>query len=153
MTIQEYVAHDSPFYHVTRMENLPLILETGLKAKRCNAICVVRNCDRDIVYEIIRQIISRTDESYAIIKIIPSKFGITADMICEDGVEEVTAPLHNYIIAEQIPIGEEDIIIKDYKPNLSDNSLDTSKIVSLDGYIHPPRPYFHNELQKLMDEY
>lgn len=153
MTIHEYIENDYPFYHVTGMENLPHILETGLKAKRCNAICVVRSCDRDIIYEIIRQITSKNDETYAIIKIIPSMFGITDDMICEDSVDEITAPLQNYIIAKQIPIKESDILIKDYKPDKSDSLLDKSKIISLEGYKQPPRPYLHNDLKKMMVDF
>lgn len=145
MTIQEYIERDYPFYHVTKMALLSSIIENGLEARRCNAICVVRNCDRDILYEIIRQVRKNVYDTFAIIRIIPSMFGIDADMICEDSVDDITAPLHNYILVDRILIREEDVILKDYVPVESDCQLDTSKVVSLEGYSQPKRPFINDD--------
>ncbi|MDO5331682.1 MAG: hypothetical protein Q4E99_03295, partial [Bacillota bacterium] len=131
MTIKEYIEDDLPFYHVTKMSSKPLILDQGLLAKRCNAICVVRNCDNDILYEIIRQIGVPESGPFAVIKLIPSKHGITVDMVCEDSVDEKTAPLHNYIVKDKINISKEDFCINDYTPSESDCMLDDSKIIAL----------------------
>ena len=154
MTIQDFIRDDCPFFHITGVSKLPSILSDGLKAKRCNAICVVRSQDRNVLNEICRQVCNTgKDRLFAVIKLTPSKHGITADMISEDSVSEITAPLHNYIHKSVIPISEEDVIINNLTIEEIETCIDKDHIVSLSGYLRPKCPSFDADLEKMLEEY
>lgn len=140
MTIQDYIQADRPFFHITAMRNLPSILKNGLEARRCGGICVVRGNSENILKEVISQINDTGQRSFAVIKIIPSKHKITANIICEDTADELIAPLHNYIVIDRIIIEESDIDRKDYSPSNMDRTVCDDEIESLTGYQMPARP-------------
>lgn len=152
MSIQDYIKSNMPFYHVTPMSNLDSILESGIKKGGCNAICVVRSKDKGIIDEIIRQINVGGECRFAVIKILPQKHGISADMVCEDNVEEPTAPLHNYIVKDLIEIEEDDIVIMDYKADYKD-AIDERELNRLTGYILPGKPEIDDCLTTLLSEF
>jgi hypothetical protein len=140
MTIQEYINKNLPFYHITKTALLPKIMKEGLKSG-INGICVTRNIDPDVLYEIIsRQIDDGGDDTFSIIELSPAKHEFTADDVCEDSVEEITAPLHNYILKKSITIDEDDVIKRDYKPDIQYAEIDESKIKALEGYTQHARP-------------
>ena len=142
MSIQEYIENNLPFYHITKESNIQSILDFGLKKGRYG-ICVVRNINYGILDEIIRQINTDGVRYFAVIEILPQKHDITADMVCEDGVDEPTAPLHNYIVKDEIAIKEEDIIIRNYvakyKENFDEKIIAESRLI---GYTIPSRPNY-----------
>ena len=52
MKVTDYIQGNHPFYHITAKENVKSIQNKGLLKKRCNAICVVRTDNPDIINEI-----------------------------------------------------------------------------------------------------
>ena len=151
MSIQEFVNSNQPFYHVTSMSNVDSILKNGIKKGRLNAICVVRSMENSILDEVIRQINVSGEKYFAVIRILPQKHNVIADIVCEDTVDEPTAPLQNYIVKDVIKIKEEDIIIKDYEAKFK-NCLEDKSIVKLTGYILPGRPENNDSLLMTFDE-
>lgn len=153
MSIQEYIENCFPFFHVTPMSRLNGILEKGLKKKTCDAICVVRSDDKSVLNEIIRQInIGNDGNGFAVIRLLPNKHCITSDIVCEDSVDELTAPLHNYIIKDSIKVDEDDVIIRNlYFSN--ETELDNNLIVKLTGYEQPARPMIDNNLKAILEAY
>ncbi len=139
MTIDEYINRDIPFYHVTPTVKLMKILTEGLRVGR-NGICVVRSCEDRILNEIIRQINMDGYDSFAVIKILPSKHGVHAYEVCRDSVDEVTAPLQNYIVRTILPVDETDILFREYRPNWNIIVGEDEQFEDLDGYHLSPRP-------------
>ena len=148
MSIQEYIYNNCPFYHVTKESNIQSILRYGLKKKGQNAICVVRSKDTCILDEIIQQINTDGTQHFAVIELLPQKHGITADIVCEDGIDEPTAPLQNYIVKDVITIEEKDIIIRNYGANKYNGSINKDIIAEmrLTGYKIPQRPNYQEPL-------
>ena len=151
MSIDEYIAKDFPFYHIAKMENLESIKRSGLlksKSKSRNAICVVRTSDDDIINEIIDCQLHTIDEPdntlYALIKIIPKKHGITADVVSQDPIDEENSSLYNYLCVDSIAVQESDII----KINMPIGRFRGYKclkdVVSLTNYHIAPPPVVEN---------
>lgn len=151
MSIQEYIKNNRPFYHVTKESNIQSILESGLKKGRYG-ICVVRNIDYGILDEIIRQINVDGVRHFAVIEILPQKHDITADIVCEDGVDEPTAPLQNYIVMDKIAIEEDEIIIRNYEAKYNEG-FDENKIAEsrLTDYTIPSRPKYEEPWNEFDD--
>ena len=144
MTIKDYIEKDMPFYHLTKASNKESILKCGLLPKKCNcnAICSVRS-DAKIVWDniIATQIPGGIKKSFIVIKIIPSKHGISINNIAEDSISEPTTPLHNYIAdIPYIKIDESDIICDNYIVEKSPGPVPNELIERLEGYIHKPIP-------------
>lgn len=155
MTVDEYLKRNLPFFHITPYSNLSSILKTGrLKAGK-NGICVVRSFKTSIIDEIVcRQINTMDEKQFSIIKLLPQEKNITLEEICEDSVEERTAPLHNYILKPEISVDKNDIYIEQYTPKcMSDEQILDEEIVGLTGYIIPARPFIDDNLQKTIDEW
>ena len=145
-TIQEYIKKNRPFYHITPKSNLKCILAKGLLYKG-EGICVVRSCEEEILNEIInKQINNKEEEFFAVIKIKPRNKGISDEVVCEDSVDEPTAPLHNYLTVDKIEISEEDVFIKDYKPSqkISQKRYEEYRLT---GYKQEARPKIPKELK------
>lgn len=141
MTIKEYINKDFPFYHITCSSNKENILKYGIRPMKCSAICTVRS-DAPIVWDnIIAYQIGDYKETYTIIKLTPSKHGISVDNVAEDSIDEPTAPLHNYI-AEMayIKIDESDIVCDNYLVEKSPGPVPEDLIECLEGYTRKPIP-------------
>ena len=140
MTVDEYIQADLPFYHITPYANKDQILASGLLARRCGAICVVRSDDYGIWNSIIdTQLTFPEGTRYLIIKLSPRKHSISETDIAQDSISESIAPLHNYIVRKSIPITKEDIIDDMY---YSDHNLyyDETDVVGLEEYHIAPIP-------------
>ncbi len=115
MSIQEYIEANLPFYHLTNMDNLESVIETGLLRSRktgCRyGICVVRSKEDDIISEIIDcQLQITGTERFALIEIFPKEKNITADDVSEDPIGDTISPMCNYICKEPIRVDEENIV-------------------------------------------
>lgn len=135
-SICEYVSLDGPFYHITPSKNRSTILEKGLLAgTSVHAICVVRSNDHNVIHTIASsQLSGDGDMEFILIKLTPSKHKFGVSDIEEDYVSEITAPLHNYIRKDCIPIDEDDIIDTFYVENTDCPSPD--KIIKLEYDCH-----------------
>ena len=151
MSIQEYIENDLPFFHFTPVSRINDILEKGLKKRTCVAICVVRSDDKSVLNEVIRHTGTKKGV-FAVIRLLPHKHRITSSMVCEDSVDELTAPLHNYIIKDAIKVDLEDVIIEDLCFS-NEIVFDNSSVEKLSGYEHPARPYIDSGLKSLLEEY
>ena len=151
-TISAYIENDMPFYHITPMKNLDAILNSGLKAKTTWGICVVRSDNLSVwnyiiqtqlagtidpfapnAEELFRNQEDVTEQKFAVIKILPSKHNIRVEDVSPDNVQELTAPLHNYIAKSRIPIDRTDIVAQEVSVT-NDNIVPKELIVSLSGY-------------------
>ena len=116
MTIQEYIDNDLPFYHITPAENIDSILKHGLhKGNEYDAVCVVRSNNFSVLYEIASSQLSKINadnESFFVIRLLPSKHNIRAIDVAPDNVTDITSPLHNYLVGKTFQITREDIIIE-----------------------------------------
>ena len=111
MTKQEWIDHDLSFYHITHTRNLPGIYQSGLQDRNGRGICVVRTNNELIVRYICEMMLNiNNDLDYSIIEIRPSQIDLLAAEILNDGVEECTDPLHNYINRAHILITAENVI-------------------------------------------
>ena len=148
MTIQEYIDGNNPFYHITNMESLESILNNGLFSSSqsgCrHGICVVRSIAEDIIAEdIIAEIIDRQlqntgHETFAIIKLLPSRHHFTAKEVSEDPIDEVIAPMCNYICQECITIQGDDVVKRGIPVGLWRGT--NTEIVELTDYLRDPPP-------------
>ena len=143
MTVREYVDGNNPFYHITNMDNLNSIREGGLLASSNpgsrHGICVVRSMEDDIINEIIdRQLSTLMEErqSYAIIRLLPKNHDIATNEVSKDPINEVIAPMCNYICKEHIPIQDVDIIKRDIQAGLWRET--TTEIIELTEYQREP---------------
>ena len=121
MTVEEYLSSDLPFYHITPIKKVETILAEGLKnlpnsIKQCPGICVVRS-ENDEVLNIIagEQLSGNGDSEFCVFKLIPSKHGITYEVIAPDNISEDTAALYNYIKLDCIHVTKDDIFIPFFK--------------------------------------
>lgn len=101
MTADNYIKHNLPFYHITKMEYLDSILQNGLLRSRITGarfgICVVRSNADDIISEIIDCQLQETGkEMYAVIKLLPHDHNISVSDISIDPIDEVISPICNY---------------------------------------------------------
>lgn len=115
MSVEEYINQNLPFYHITKMEYIDSVLQTGLlKSRNSGArfgICVVRSDADDIISEIIDcQLQEFGTELYALISLFPKKHNISVFDVSKDPINEAIGPMCNYIIREPVLIGEEDIV-------------------------------------------
>ncbi|MBR6001432.1 MAG: hypothetical protein IK045_01055 [Bacteroidales bacterium] len=138
MTIDEYINQNLPFYHIASMNNLNAILSYGLKGRR-GKIFVVRSTDHRVWNEIICQMNTDGDDSFAIIKLTPLKHHINADMVQWDNVNERTANLQNCIISDNIKVDNQDIITKHYHPDPNIYIDNGESFEALDEYHIKPR--------------
>ncbi len=130
-----------PFYHITRASNKESILKNGLIPKRCNAICTVRSGEKIVLDNIIATQIGDAKMNYIIIKLVPSKHGISVDKVAEDSVDEPTAPLHNYIAdITSIKIDDSDIVCDNYLVEKYPGPVPEELIKCLEGYTRKPIP-------------
>lgn len=142
MTAREYIEQDLPFYHITPSDNRDSILVHGLRAKRCNGICVVRSDYQKIWKEIINGQLNYPAQHYLVIKLTPRKHNIRYEEVALDSTEEDgTGPLQNYIVKERIMIDESDIVENSFDRGIRSDFNEISEYVeSLSGYGHPPIP-------------
>lgn len=140
MTVQEYIERNLPFYHITPARNKGEILKHGLKNGTFNAVCVVRSDNKDILYDIASTQLSGNEETkFIVIKLLPKKHNIKAEDVFEDNVTDPTAPLHNYLRAnEYYTITEEDIIAEFDISQRTNNMLNPDLIIPLTGYLNEP---------------
>lgn len=115
MSIEEYIEANLPFYHLTNMDSLDSILEAGLLRSRkpgCRfGICVVRSRTDDIISEIIDCQLQETGkERFALIELFPREQDITATDVSIDPINDIIAPMCNYICKEPIYIERINII-------------------------------------------
>lgn len=150
MEVRDYIQQNCPFYHITAKENVESIQNNGLLRKRCNAICVVRTDNPDVINEIATtQLGLAPGKEATIIKIFPLDHSISPEMIAADSVADPTAPLHNYIVTDVIRFSEEEKqskeIFKDFTVRSVD--LDSTRLdaiiqeYSLTGYLHREIPF------------
>lgn len=140
MTVQEYIDRNLPFYHITPSTNRVNILQQGLRACRCDAICTVRSDNHDVWDTIIQSQLGENGVNrYMIIKLTPETHNICVDEVAPDSVEEPTSPLHSYICKNNILITEEDIVCDDYESGRG-LKLPTGVIEGLTNYHHAPIP-------------
>lgn len=148
MTIDEYIYQDLPFYHLTPSNNIESILKEGLKGRN-HLIFVVRSEETKVWNAIIAQMNTEGDESFAVIKLIPSKHHISAENIISDNINENTANLQNCIITDSITVDSEDIFVRDYHPDYSIFVDNEDMFDSLEGYHLPARFNYSNEVDFL----
>jgi hypothetical protein len=126
MTTQEWIANDNKFYHVTQKSKIPFILEKGLLRKsHPYGICVIRSKHELILEYLCQMMLHTTNEKiFSVIEISPKKHNLKINEILRDGVEEITSPLHNYIVRDKLIIEKTDIvgehIIGETIPNIPD---------------------------------
>lgn len=140
MTVKEYIDRNLPFYHITPARNKDSILKHGLNNGTFNAVCAVRSDNEDILYDIASTQLSGNEETkFIVIKLLPNKHNIKAEDVFEDDVTDPTAPLHNYLRAnEYYTITEEDIITEFDITQKRNNVLDPDIIIPLTGYLNKP---------------
>lgn len=143
MSIEEYIEANLPFYHLTNMDSLDSILEAGLLRSRkpgCRfGICVVRSRTDDIISEIIDCQLQETGrERFALIEFFPKENGITANDVSIDPVNDVIAPMCNYVCKEPIIITRTNIIRQNILVGLW--RFTNCEIVQLTDYRCPVPP-------------
>lgn len=124
MSVEEYIAENRPFYHITLEDNVASILAEGLNVgytQSYHGICVIRECQdiEILIHEIIDCELHTCnvpdDSLFCVIKLTPEKHGITEDDVAPDPIQEVTAPLYNYICKDRIEVDDSDIIMRNIK--------------------------------------
>ncbi|MBR5039330.1 MAG: hypothetical protein IKX65_11505 [Prevotella sp.] len=141
MTVSKYIEQDLPFYHITSASNKESILKNGLHPMKCKAICTVRSDDKIVWDNIIATQLGDVEKEYVIIKLVPSKHGISVDNVAEDSIDEPTTPLHNYIAdIPCIKIEESDIICDNYIAEKSPGPVPDELIENLEDYTRKPIP-------------
>jgi hypothetical protein len=129
MTKQEFIDSEMPFYHITPTRNKENILASGLLKKNPRGICVVRSINEDVVkYIVDTMLIDEDDYEFSIIEIFPNKHILSALEIANDYVDEITNPIHNYILRESLVVEEEDFINTYARPRFG--ILDITPIIN-----------------------
>ena len=141
MTKEEWLKGNNWFYHVTQHSNVESIIKDGLLKGNPMGICVIRSKHPLVVEYLIQSMLLTSDETkFAIIKIPPHKHKLLPNEITNDGVVEITNPLHNYILRKKLIIDSNDIIdtfdvipngIKDYE-EFANRLISLKVITSLD---------------------
>lgn len=110
MTTQEWLDNNYSFYHVTQTNNIPSILKNGLQRRNPIGICVVRSNHPLIIEFITKNMLFADEFNFTIIEISPIQHRLEPNEIRNDKVTEITNPLHNYILRNNLIIEEQNII-------------------------------------------
>lgn len=155
MTVQEYIDKNLPFYHITPAINKNSILRDGLHCgKAVKAICVVRSDDKDIWRDIAESQLSAGGKhnEFIVIKLLPRTHGIKAIDVAQDTIQELTSPLHNYIVKEIINVTEVEFVDTFSIEEGYSKPINKCKIESLTGYLREGLPMLSDELKRLLGE-